>query len=274
MTVIKALRDNYRPPPAPPANKTVPLAARAALVAEHLGAGLPVLPGPFQHGRVWLGRVIKVAAGLVELALPGKARSIVGRHLPDVAIIAAVLMIVLGGLVGGPGVTSFGWLLLMVVVGVRLVIALLASWLAGGRWWIGVGIAFAVVAGFVVYGLVSWSGWPRALAMFGIGLVLGLVLAALPPLARWRAAKAQERQRGARKKAAVEEAKPTADQEAKKPKGIPRLPVAAFTLALVVFIAIGGAAAGHAQHDLGDRICRLDDAWYRTVAARAAVIVC
>ena len=62
---------------------------------------------------MWAGRGVQLGAGLVEMALANRARSIVGRHLLDVAVIAAVLMIVLGGLVGGPGVTSFGWIVLL-----------------------------------------------------------------------------------------------------------------------------------------------------------------
>jgi len=255
--VIDGLHDNYRPPPPPSAQDSVILGARAARVAEGVGAGLPNLPGPFQQGRVWLGRIVKVVAGLVELALPGKVRSIVGRHLLDLAMFAAVLIIVLGAFVGGPGVTSFGWALLLVALGVRLVIALLASWLASGAWKIGVGIASLVVVGLVVYGLVSWSGWPRALAMLGIGLVLGLVLAMLPALARRRTAKKQQRQR-----------------DEKKTKATTRFPLAASALAVVVLLVIAGAAAGHARHELGNRICGMDDAWYRTVAARVTVVSC
>ena len=87
-------------------------------------------------------------------------------------------MIVLGGLVGGPGVTSFGWIVLLTTIGVRLIVALLGSWLAYGRWKLGVGVAAIVIVGLVVYGLVSgvagrvpspcsgsvWSSvssWPR-----------------------------------------------------------------------------------------------------------------
>jgi Protein of unknown function (DUF3376) len=250
-TVLTAIRENYKPPPPPTAQTNVVMAARAARVADNLGRGLPVPPGPLRQVRVWMGRGVQLGAGMVEMALANRTRSIVGRHLLDVAVIAAVLMIVLGGLVGGPGVTSFGWIVLLTTIGLRLVVALLASWLAYGRWKLGVLIVAVVVVGLVVYGLVSWSGWPRAVAMLGIGLVVGLVLASVPGLVRRRAA-------------------PKLTRSGSKPA----LPVAAVALAVVVLLAIAGAAAGHGHNQLGDRVCRMDDSWYRTVATRVAVVSC
>ena len=67
--------------------------------------------------------------------------SLLGRHLLDVAIIAAILMIVLGGLVGGPGVTSFGGWCCSPSSACGSRSPLLSSWLAGGRWKLGVAAA-------------------------------------------------------------------------------------------------------------------------------------
>ena len=128
--VIAAIEENYRPPPPAPGPGRDGGAAPPG--RRRCGPGTPVAPGPLRQVRTWLGRIVQVAAGLVEVALPNRARSIVGRHLLDVAVIAAILMIVLGGLVGGPGVTSFGWVVLLTVVGVRLAIGLLARWLTPG----------------------------------------------------------------------------------------------------------------------------------------------
>ncbi len=255
--VLKAIRQNYRPPPPPPPQTNVIMAARAARVANGVGEGLPMAPGPLHQVRVWSGRGVQLGAGLVEMALANRARSIVARHLLDVAIIAAVLMIVLGGLVGGPGVTSFGWIVLLTTIGVRLAVALLASWLAYGRWKLGVAVAAIVIVGLVVYGLASWSGWPRAAAMLGIGLAVGLVLASVPALLRRRAS------------TTVKKTKP-----GEPSKAVPARPIAAIALAVVVLAAIAGAAVGHGHNELSARVCRMDDGWYRTVAARVAVVSC
>ena len=156
-------------------------------------------------------------------------------------------MIVLGGIVGGPGVTSFGWVVLLTVVGVRLAIGLLASWLTGraGLILAGVAIAGVVVAALVVYGLLSWSGWPRALALLGIGVGAGLLLGVL-------LAGGRRRGDGA------------ASRSANRPPG---RPVATAALGLVVVLGLAGASVGHGRNELGDRICRMDDSWYRTFTA-------
>ena len=139
--VIAAIKENYRIPPPPDAQAQVELATRAARVADGVAKGLPATPGPLAPVRTWAGRIVHVAAGLVELALPNRVSSILGRHLLDVALIAGVLIIVLGGLVGGPGVTSFGWVVVLTVLGVRLVARVARSWLAHGRWKLGVAAA-------------------------------------------------------------------------------------------------------------------------------------
>jgi hypothetical protein len=239
--VIAAIKENYQPPPPPPAQARVELAARAARVADGVARGLPAAPGPLQQVRTWASRALRFLAGLVEVALPGRVRSLVGRHLLDVAVIAAILIIVLGGLVGGPGVTSFGWVLLLTVVGMRLVLALLRSWLTHGKWKIGLVIGAGIVVGLVVYGVLSWTGWPRAVALLGIGLVVGLLLGVVPALLATKT----------------------------KPGT-----VAATALAVVVLMAVAGAAAGHGHNELGARICRMDDNWWRTVATRVSVVEC
>jgi hypothetical protein len=241
--VISAIRENYRIPPPPPAQARVELATRAARVADGVARGLPATPGPLAPVRTWAGRIVHVATSLVELALPNRVSSILGRHLLDVALIAGVLIIVLGGLVGGPGVTSFGWVVVLTVLGLRLALALVRSWLAHGRWKLGVAIAAALVVAVVVYGLLSWSGWPRAVAFLAIGLAVGLVLGVLPALLHRRP------RHGA-------------------------TPVVAAALAVVVLIALATAAVGHGRNDVADRVCRLDDSWYRTVAERVVVVSC
>ena len=241
--VIAAIKENYRIPPPPDAQARVELATRAARVADGVAKGLPATPGPLAPVRTWAGRIVHVATSLVELALPNRVSSILGRHLLDVALIAGVLIIALGGLVGGPGVTSFGWVVVLTVLGVRLVLALLRSWLAHGQWKLGVGIAGALVVAVVVYGLVSWSGWPRAVAFLAIGLAVGLLLGALPVLLH-------RRQRTA------------------------ATPVVAAALAVVVLVAVATAAVGHGRNDVADRVCRLDDSWWRTVAERVVVVSC
>ena len=169
-------------------------------------------------------------------------------------------MIVLGGLVGGPGVTSFGWVVLLTVVGVRLAVALLASWLADGRWKLGRRPSPA-----------SWSSpWSSTgccrgaagrgpLALLGIGLAVGLVLASVPALLRRRAST---------------KAKQKTTKPSEPPKPAPGRPIAAIALAVVVLAAIAGAAVGHGHNELSDRLCRMDDSWYRTVATRVAVVSC
>jgi hypothetical protein len=242
VAVVAAIKENYRIPPPPAAQARVELATRAARVADGVAKGLPASPGPLAPVRTWAGRIVHVGTSLVELALPNRVSSILGRHLLDVALIAGVLIIVLGGLVGGPGVTSFGWVVVLTVLGVRLVLALLRSWLAHGQWKLGVGIAGALVVAVVVYGLVSWSGWPRAVAFLAIGLAVGLLLGALPALLHRR------RRAGT--------------------------PVVAAALAVVVLVAVATAAVGHGRNDVAGRVCRLDDSWWRTVAERVVVVAC
>ena len=125
--------------------------------------------------------------------------------------------------------------------GVRLAIGLLSTWLAGRHrtLLIGVGIGAIVVIGFVVYGLASWSGWPRAVALLVVGLAAGTLAGVA--LAGGRRA---------------------------------RRPVATTALAAVLLLGLAASAAGHGHNELSDRICRMDDTWYRTVAARVAVVSC
>ena len=58
------------------------------------------------------------------------------------------------------------------------------------------------------------------------------------------------------------------------PKPPPARPIAAIALAVVVLLAIAGAAIGHGHHALEGRVCDMDGGWYRTIATRVAVVSC
>jgi hypothetical protein len=157
--IFDAIRRNYSPPPPPDLQSSLALAARAARVTDRVGAGLSA-PESVDPVRTWAGRLLRGGAGLIELALPDRFRSIVGRHLLDVALIAGVLMILIGGLVGGAGVTSFGWVVLLAVLGVKLLVELLRSWMEHRRWWLALVLLFVGLA--VCRSTAGVAGWPVA----------------------------------------------------------------------------------------------------------------
>ena len=200
------------------------------------------------------GRLLRAGAAVVELALPDRLRSIVGRHLLDVALIAAVLMILVGGLVGGPGVTSFGWVVLLAVLGIKLLVELLRAWLEHRRWWVALLVLFVALAAFAVYRVVSWDGWLHVAGLMVIGGVIGL---AVPAGYAWLT----------RTRAGSDGMPPTAASPRRPPLVTPLL-----SIVLIAMLGLGGAA--HLRDDLGERTCRLSDGWYRTVATRLLVTTC
>jgi hypothetical protein len=149
-------------------------------------------------------------------------------------------MILIGGLVGGPGVTSFGWVVLLAVLGVKLLVELLRSWLQHHRWWVALILLFVALGAFAIYRVVSWHGWLNVTGLLVIGSIIGLALSAGYG---WLA-------------------RPT-----------PRRVVAPM-LSIVLVAILGLAGAAHLRDDLSERACKLSVGWYRTVTTRLLVTTC
>jgi patatin-related protein len=260
-TVFNAIRSNYSPPPPPDSQTSVALAARTARVADRVGAGLSA-PGAVESVRTLAGRILRLGAALVELALPDRLRSILGRHLLDIALIAAVLMILIGGLVGGPGVTSFGWVVFLAVLGVKLLVELLKSWLERRRWWLAALVLFVALVAFAIYRVATWDGWLKVAGLLIIGSVIGLAVSACYA---WLA-------RPARPRAAGSDSGSGDQPPATPPPRHP--PVVTSLLSIVLVAMLGLAGVAHLRDDLGERACRLSDRWYRTVTTRLLVEAC
>jgi hypothetical protein len=175
--VFEALK-TAAPPPGPTAETTLATLARAARVADRVGAGLGVTDGPGATMSRWVGRALRLTAGLIDLALPHTVRSLVSRHLLDVAIVAAVLMILLGGVIAGPSVSAFGWTVLFVALAVKIVLELLDRWLDHPGWLFVTVIVGVVLVAFTAYGAFYSDGWPPVVVLLMTGAALGLGFAA------------------------------------------------------------------------------------------------
>jgi hypothetical protein len=288
--VLDAFRTGYQRPGPPPREESVDVAARAARVFDKVGGGLPVPAGPLTTARRWIGATVRVAAGLAEVAVPDPKRpwSLVTRHLLAVATVAGVLMIILGGFFGGPGVVSFGWVVVVIAVAARLIVALLAAWINGVRSRIAIIVALVVVAGLVGYALYAWDGWSRALALAAVAFAIGVLLGTAPGVVRARNAK----------NAAARLRKQAQDADLARRNGdrgadgtISGLSVgiaeadararhatagraSAVILAAALTIGVAGSGVGAAREQLGDKACELDNSWYRTFVTRILLTDC
>ena len=105
-------------------------------------------------------------------------KAAVTRHVLDLAILAGLLMILLGSLFGGRPVVTFGWTVFAIALGVRVLVNLAGNWIRNGKWWwIGVAIAGALLVLVGIEGLLLASGTKRWLGLFLLGVACGLVLA-------------------------------------------------------------------------------------------------
>jgi predicted acylesterase/phospholipase RssA len=220
-SALQFLQKN-EPAASPDSRDSLRLAARAARVVDAVGTGLARPNSPVAVPTKWVGRALRLGASLIEVALPDRLRSIVTRHLLDVAIIAAILMILLGGLFGGAGVVSFGWTVLLVVVGLKIVIELLRLWFAHGKWMILAVAVAAVVVGLAVYGVASSEGWAHTVGLVTIGVGVGLGIATTIGIRR------------------------------KKPGA---KPVVTGGLALLLVLVLGGFGAAHARTSAAHWAC-------------------
>jgi patatin-related protein len=174
--VFEALR-TAPPPPGPTPDTALATAARAARVTDRVGEGLGFAEGPGASASRWVSRVLRFGAGLAELALPHRVTSIVGRHLLDLAALAALTMILLGGIIGGPSVSGFGWTVLFITIALKIVLEVVRRWLQQP---VSLGaslLAVALVVGFAVYAAAQTDGWRRVVVLLLSGFAVGLFLA-------------------------------------------------------------------------------------------------
>ena len=174
--VFQALK-TAPPPEGPTPEDTLATAARAARVTDRVGEGLGLAEGPGATASLWMSRVLRFGAGLAELALPNRATSIVGRHLLDLAVFAALIMILLGGVIGGPSVSGFGWTVLFIAVAAKIVLELTRRWLRQPVPLVATLVGITLVVGFAVYAAAETDGWRRVLVLLLTGFAIGLFIA-------------------------------------------------------------------------------------------------
>jgi predicted acylesterase/phospholipase RssA len=177
--VLDCLRAEYQAPPGPTREDTLALASRSARVVDGMTAGLADDAGqPLHQARSWLSAFLRPAAQLGDLVLDRSIKAAVTRHLLDLAVLAGLLMIVVGSLFGGRPVVTFGWTVFAVALGIRVLVNLAANWVRNGKWWwVGIAITAAVFVLVGVEGLLLASGTKRWLGLFLLGLACGLVVA-------------------------------------------------------------------------------------------------
>jgi patatin-related protein len=289
-TVLDAFRAGYQRPGPPPRQESVEVAARAARVFDKVGGGLPIPAGPLTALRRWIGATVRVAAGLAEVAVPDpkKPSALVTRHLLAVAAIAGVLMIILGGIVGGPAVVSFGWVVVVVAIAARLIVALVAAWIAGDLSRIWIVVALVVVVGLIGYALYAWDGWSRALALAAVAFAIGVLLGTAPGIVRARRAKeaaARLRKQAQEADVARRKGDPGADgtiselsarmtAEDAKARHVSAGRVTAVILAAAISLGVAGSGIGAARERLAEKACELDESWYRTFTTRVLLTSC
>ncbi len=240
---IGALKANLQADPPDP-RQSLQLAARAARVADSVGTGIVRAPGPFAAPTKWIGRVLRLGASLIEVALPNRMQSIVTRHLMDVAIVASILMIILGGFFGGPGVVAFGWTLLLIIVGLKLVVELLRLWFDRKSTMVALVLVGATVValGLALYAIASWDGWARTAGLLALGVVAGLLLAV---------------SLGTRRDSVRRQSSP----------------VVAGGLALLIIVGLSGFGAAHARNEVARWSCERHG-WYRAPIVRVVAASC
>ena len=105
--------------------------------------------------------------------------SIVKRRLIDLSIYASILMIVLGALLGGKPVVTFGWTLLLVGAGLKIFLNIAGGWLQRRmRWWPLIPVLI-VALGVGVEGFLLMGGAVRWAAIFALGAAAGLAVAGM-----------------------------------------------------------------------------------------------
>jgi hypothetical protein len=174
--VLDGFRRRYSVPPPPDRRTVLKLASRAARVTDEVGTDLSrsqakVIASPL----AWIGRTLRLVAGLVDLVL-AEAPWDIARHLVDLTIVAAVLMIVLGGVVGGDTVVGFGWTVLAVTVALKLLVETADAWAQRRRWWLVPGVLLALFAVLGYVWVASTSGTAGSVGLVAFGVALGFLL--------------------------------------------------------------------------------------------------
>jgi hypothetical protein len=173
---------HFVPPPGPTREDVLALATRASKVSDALVGGLATQAGQLQPIRKMLSAVLRPASQLGELVLDRSVKSALTRHLLDIAIFAAIVMIVVGPFLGGGGVAGFGWTVLAVVLGIKLFVNVGRDWVRGKRWWwvtlLLVGVAATLVG---LEGLQFATDPIRWIGLFLLGAASGFLLAARKP---------------------------------------------------------------------------------------------
>lgn len=177
--VIDGLHENYTPPPGPSRDKLVEIATRAARVTDAAAAGLGQSTGPLQTLRSWLGVVLRAVAQFGEMVLDRTLSSFVRRRLLDLGIYAAILMIVVGAVFGGKPVVTFGWTLLAIAAGLKLLLGVARQWVADkGRWWVPLAVVVVTLTLVGLEGLLLSAGASQRIGEFVLGIAAGFLLSA------------------------------------------------------------------------------------------------
>ncbi len=182
---ILAALQNYVASPGPSREKVLELATRASRVTDALVGGLPEPAGPMAQVRKWVSVVLRPASQFGELILDRSVKSAITRHLLDIVILAAILMIIVGPFLGGAGVAGFGWTVFAIAIGIKLIVNLGRDWVHHeGNIPLVLVIVGAILTLAALEGLQLASGFVRWTGLFALGAAAGFLFAACKPGAK------------------------------------------------------------------------------------------
>ncbi|HVS69094.1 MAG TPA: patatin-like protein [Mycobacteriales bacterium] len=244
--VLDGYRNNYTPPPPPSREDAVHLASRSLRVIERVGDTMSRgATGAVDTVSTWLGRVLKIVATTVDLALPSTTIGYYGAHLVHLVILAAAIMVFLGSVSSHAGVVGFGWEVIAAGVALLLAASAVRAWIHRRRppWVVPVTL---VVVGLVVCAVVFTDDWGQLLVVSLIGLAVGLILGA------------------------VTSRKPD------KTKPGTKLPPSAAAIAIAVLAVIGvGAVGGAAARDHArSHLCAAGQGWWKHPTRNVLGLTC
>jgi hypothetical protein len=174
--VFDGYRKRYAPPPPPDRVSTLELAARAARVTEGVATGLSRdQANPLTSPVGWAGRVLRVIASMIELALNQRPWDIV-RNLVNLTVFASIIIIVLGAVIGGAGVVSFGWAVLAATIGLKLLAETIRAWAERKRWWLLPLVLLAASAVLAYEWVKSVDGTRGSIGLVAVGSAAGFLL--------------------------------------------------------------------------------------------------